>query len=115
MEVKRELRIFEILTDLQRIRIVLLLKQRKLCVCELQSILGLSAPTVSKHLTIMKDLGILSSEKSGKWVNYFIDFENLHSFTRKLIGFIEDNFSDADIFRKDSEKVEKVDRNLICM
>lgn len=64
---------FKALSDPNRLRILLMLKTRKLCVCEITSILELAGSTVSQHLSILKTEGFILEEKEGKWVNYFIN------------------------------------------
>lgn len=53
-----------------RLRILALLRHGPLCVCQLVDILGLSQPTVSKHLSILGAAGLVEDEKRGKWVFY---------------------------------------------
>ena len=49
-----------------------LLQQKTMCVCELQGVLGLAQPTVSKHLKILEEAGLVDYRKDGLWVNYFV-------------------------------------------
>ncbi len=41
-----------------------------MCVCEIKEALGLAQPTVSKHLKVLEDAGLLQSKRDGLWVNY---------------------------------------------
>jgi ArsR family transcriptional regulator len=41
-----------------------------MCVCEIQSALGLAQPTISRHLKVLEDAGLVDSSKDGLWVNY---------------------------------------------
>lgn len=57
--------------DEKRIMILMLLNKREeLCVCEIQALLNLSQPTVSRHLKILEDVGFLESHREGQWVIY---------------------------------------------
>lgn len=47
-----------------------MLQAREMCVCEITAALGLAQPTVSKHLRILEEAGLVRSRKSGQWVNY---------------------------------------------
>jgi ArsR family transcriptional regulator, arsenate/arsenite/antimonite-responsive transcriptional repressor len=58
------------LADPGRLTILKLLEQRELCVCELQAALGLAQPTVSKHLKILEEAGLVGRRKEGLWVNF---------------------------------------------
>ncbi len=55
------------LSDPGRLKIALALKGRSLCVCQLVEMLGLSFPTVSRHLSILEEARLLVSERRGKW------------------------------------------------
>ena len=64
------IRVMKALSDPNRIKAVKMLQQKEMCVCEIQESLGLAQPTVSKHLKILEDAGLVQSKKNGLWVNY---------------------------------------------
>lgn len=53
-----------------RIRILLLLSKREMCVCEIEAALGMPQPTVSHHLGLLEQAGLLDRSKREKWVFY---------------------------------------------
>lgn len=61
------------LSDPNRVKIIKMLEQREMCVCELTAALGLAQPTVSKHLKLLEDAEMVESRKDGSWVNYSLD------------------------------------------
>ena len=63
-------KVMKALSDPNRVRIIKLLQQKTLCVCELRSLLGLAQPTVSKHLKVLEQAGLVGYAKDGLWVNY---------------------------------------------
>lgn len=63
-------RLFDMLGDSNRIRILLLLSQREMCVCEIESALGLSQPTVSHHLSLLEQAELVTRSKRGRWAFY---------------------------------------------
>ena len=67
---KSLIQFFKLLSDETRLRILILLLQEKLCVCELQGLLTLSQPKVSKHLAKLRDVGVVEDEKIDKFVFY---------------------------------------------
>lgn len=67
---KTLIQFFKLLSDETRLRIMMLLLQEKLCVCELQGLLDLSQPKVSKHLAKLRDVGVVEDEKIDKFVFY---------------------------------------------
>ncbi|MDG7011330.1 MAG: helix-turn-helix transcriptional regulator [Nitrososphaerota archaeon] len=56
--------------DSNRMRILLLLSKREMCVCELESALGLPQPTVSHHLGLLEQADLLHRSKKGRFVFY---------------------------------------------
>jgi len=64
------LKVFGALSDENRVRLLFALRQGELCVCQLIALLELSPSTVSKHLSILRDAGLLESRKEGRWVYY---------------------------------------------
>ena len=69
---RKQAKIFQALSDTNRIRILKMLEMRPLCVCEITDVLKLATSTVSKHLSILRDAGFIIDEKEGRWVNYYL-------------------------------------------
>jgi DNA-binding transcriptional ArsR family regulator len=65
-----EVKIFKALSDINRLKIVKLLKEGELCACELTIALSNSQSTVSHHLSVLKNAGLIKERKEGKW-SYF--------------------------------------------
>jgi ArsR family transcriptional regulator len=65
------LQLFKLLADDTRLHLALLLRaQGELCVCELSATLNLSQPKISRHLALLRDSGLLSDRRDGKWIHY---------------------------------------------
>lgn len=58
------------LADTNRVRAVLALRNRELCVCRIIELLQLAPSTVSKHLAILRQAGLIESRKEGRWMHY---------------------------------------------
>lgn len=65
--------LFKVLADETRTRILHLLSERELCVCDLALILEMSLPAVSHHLRLLKIMRLVSFRKEGKQVFYSLD------------------------------------------
>ncbi len=112
---KREhVNVFKALSDPNRIRIMKMLTDRELCMCEVREILDLSNSTVSKHLTILRDAGLLLDSKDGKWVNFRLNNKSEHRFIRSAISLMKNSFDDDEVVQEDLKKVARVDRIKIC-
>ena len=64
--------IFKALGDENRIRILKMLYSGEKCACKLLEELNISQPTLSHHLKILCDVGIITGRKEGKWTHYSI-------------------------------------------
>lgn len=65
-------KIFKALSDPTRLRIILLLLERELCVCELVFILKMEQSRVSHHLRILRDTDLVEDVREGRWIIYRI-------------------------------------------
>jgi ArsR family transcriptional regulator len=111
---REEVNVFKALSDPNRIRIIKMLTERELCMCEVREILGLSNSTVSQHLTILRNAGLLLDSKEGKWVNFRLNNKSESQFIRSVIRLVQDSFDDDETIQKDANTVHQVDRTLIC-
>jgi len=64
--------VFKALGDSNRLRILSMLSERSLCVCEINSVLNISMSTISSHLKILRNAGLVTSEKDGRWIFYSV-------------------------------------------
>jgi ArsR family transcriptional regulator, arsenate/arsenite/antimonite-responsive transcriptional repressor len=71
------------LGDPIRIQLVDVLRKHagKVCVCELVPLFDLSQPTVSHHLKVLRDAGIVGSERRGLWAYYYVNPEALEELS----------------------------------
>lgn len=58
------------LSDEHRVRALMALRRRELCLCQLVELLGLATSTVSKHMTILRQAGLVEGVKQGRWMYY---------------------------------------------
>jgi ArsR family transcriptional regulator, arsenate/arsenite/antimonite-responsive transcriptional repressor len=106
--------IFKALSDPNRIRIIKMLGERELCMCEVREVLKLSNSTVSKHLTVLRDAGLLLDSKDGRWVNFRLNSKTESQFIRSILTVIRNSFDDDETIRDDGKAVHRVDRVKIC-
>lgn len=104
--------VFKALADINRVRILKLLERRKLCVCELAFVLGITQPSVSRHLKRLGKVGLVGSEQDGFWTNYYLRKDNVYG--RVLLRSLKDWLNDEVVVKKDLEKVKKANRRKLC-
>jgi ArsR family transcriptional regulator len=85
-EAERMAGIAKALGDPIRLQLVDVLRKHagKVCVCELVPLFDLSQPTVSHHLKVLRDAGVVDSERRGLWAYYYVKPGALEEFTSWL-------------------------------
>ena len=76
------------LSDANRLQIVELLTRGEQCTCELQEHFHITQPTLTHHMRVLSECGLLRSRREGKWTYYSLDCDTLRAF-REFIAGIE--------------------------
>jgi DNA-binding transcriptional ArsR family regulator len=117
MGMKQALRVFGALSDESRVRMLFALRHRELCVCQLIELLGLSPSTVSKHLSILRDAGLLDSRKEGRWVYYRIADETVFQILGKQALPFFQSLEKSETVKSDDKHLKqilKMDMEDVC-
>lgn len=80
------IRVMKALSDPNRVKMMKMLQQGPLCVCEIKECLGIAQSTASKHLKILEDANLVRSFKDGLWVNYSLSDGSGSPFAASMIG-----------------------------
>jgi ArsR family transcriptional regulator len=107
-------KVMKALSDRNRIKILKLLQQKTMCVCELQGVLGLAQPTVSKHLKILEEAGLVDYYKDGLWVNYFVTNGKNSPYAASLLGNLRHWLNEDPEIVELSRRLPQVNRFDIC-
>ena len=102
------------MSEPNRVKMLKLLQHRELCVCELQALLDLAQPTISKHLKLLDDAGMVESNKDKLWVNYRLatgkDSMYAKTILKNLSGWLKDDPEIANLMLKSLH----VHRDTLC-
>jgi ArsR family transcriptional regulator len=74
------------LSDANRVKLLKMLQHKSMCVCEMQAALQVSQPTVSKHLKLLEDAGLVGFKKDGLWVNYHLTEGSSSPYAASVLG-----------------------------
>jgi len=107
---KLYLNIFKALSDENRLRILLMLKVRPLCVCEIFEVLNIALSTLSSHLKLMKNYGLIEDEKDGRWVIYKL--VNGNNFLKSLLGELEKTLQNNERVAGDRIIISQITREI---
>jgi ArsR family transcriptional regulator len=98
--------IFKALSDFTRLRIVLLLRRRELCVCELMFILRMEQSRVSHHMRVLRDAGIAEDVREGRWITYRLPEAAGPLVESLLSGALRDRIDQSGEAEADARKLE---------
>jgi len=92
---KKILDAFAALSDPTRLRVVCLLLERDLCVCELEFILKMSQSRISHQLRILRDAGLAADSREGQWIIYSIPVRTKKRLRAALEALGADDLAEA--------------------
>lgn len=104
------------LSDPNRVRVLMCLQGGELCVCQIMKLLGLAPSTVSKHMAILHQAGLVDSRKQGRWVYYRLGatrdrlIGGAIRWTRGALAADEQALADA----RAVETVRGIDKHKLC-
>jgi ArsR family transcriptional regulator, arsenate/arsenite/antimonite-responsive transcriptional repressor len=105
------------LADANRVRMVLALRGRELCACQITELFGLAPSTMSKHLSILYQAGLVQSRKDGRWVYYSLPGKEALAPVRQALEWVCDSLGGNDRVTDDAKRLRqllKVDPSKIC-
>jgi len=108
------IRVMRALSDSNRVKVLKMLQERMMCVCELRAALHLAQPTVSRHLKILEEAGLVRREKDGLWVNYSISDGGSSPYAASLLGQLRHWLSEDAGVRSLLENLDSIRREDIC-
>lgn len=115
---KSFVKVMKALSDPNRVKIIKALQQKQMCVCELQAALKLAQPTVSKHLKILEEAGLVDYKvdykKDGLWVNYFLADGKSSPYAASLLGNMRHWLNEDLEIAELSSRLLQVNRFEIC-
>jgi len=83
----RAARLFHALSDEIRLEVIELLREGERCVCDLTEALDIAQPRLSWHLKALKDAGLLSDRREGRWIYYTLERDAIEEAETLLAGF----------------------------
>jgi ArsR family transcriptional regulator len=111
--VEKLLNTFKVLSDETRVRLLVMLYHKKLCVCELCGVLGESQPKVSKHLAKLRDMGFVKDERQEQFIFYYLNMDN--KMLNTILQEIVVNLGEYPTLAKDLQQLEGVEKFIqIC-
>jgi len=104
------IRLFSALSDETRLRLFFALRHGELCVCQLTALLELAPSTISKHLSLLRDAGLLASRKKGRWVYYRMIEHSGFPIIGKNAPALFQSLDNAAQIKRDDKKLKQICR-----
>ncbi len=98
--------IFKLLSDESRLRILMLLEKRELCVCQIMGVLNMSQPLVSRNLSLLAKSGFLAGRREGKLMFYRIK-RNLTKKNLLILSVLKELLKDDRVLLKDFRSLKE--------
>ena len=98
--------------DKNRIRILKLLEKKNLCVCEIAFVLGITQPSVSRHLKKLRKAGLIEAKQDSFWTNYILKPKN--SYASNISPLMRKWLKNDNVIKKDIAKLKKANRVKLC-
>ena len=105
------------LADENRVRLLMTLRDRELCVCQLIEMVGLAPSTVSKHLAILYQAGLVDARKEGRWNYYRLVDEDAPEYVLQAIRWVRNSIAKDKKIVADAKQVKRVckmDKDTLC-
>jgi ArsR family transcriptional regulator, arsenate/arsenite/antimonite-responsive transcriptional repressor len=102
------LNITKALADENRLRMLLALQNGELCVCQITELMGLAMSTVSKHLSLLYQAGLLNARKEGRWMFYSLPSKGAPTAAREAVGWVRRSLAGSERIAEDAKRLKKV-------
>jgi DNA-binding transcriptional ArsR family regulator len=104
------LSITKALSDESRLRALIAVKDGELCLCQIIQVLGLSPATVSKHMNILEQAGLVERTRRGKWRFYRLADKSKSRAVKRALAWILDELRSDPRVTEDARAIRKVRR-----
>ncbi|GAH24355.1 unnamed protein product, partial [marine sediment metagenome] len=95
------LEILKILSDETRLKIVSLLAENELCVCELMEALRMSQSRISNHLRILRNTRIIEAKREGKWIFYSLPRDTMDKVLWEIVQVIVNRIDEEEYLTRE--------------
>jgi ArsR family transcriptional regulator len=96
------------LADETRVRILVALSDGELCVCQITELFGMAPSTVSKHLSILYQAGLVASHKTERWVYYRLPGRTASPIAKTALAWVLKVTRTEDRIYADGEQLKRI-------
>ena len=96
------------LADENRLRMLMGLENGELCVCQITELMGLAMSTVSKHLSVLYQAGLVNARKEGRWMYYSLPAKGAPTVAREAVAWVRRSLDGNERIAQDAKQLKKV-------
>lgn len=96
------------LADETRVRVLMTLTRGELCVCQIVELIGLATSTMSKHMSILRQAGLVESRKEGRWIYYRLADDEAPSAVQGALAWLAETLSRDPQVGRDRQRVATI-------
>jgi len=105
---KEFLNITKAVADESRLRMLMALRKGEVCVCQIAELTGLALSTVSKHLSVLYQAGLVNARKEGRWMYYSLPAKGTAPAAREAIEWVRHSLEGNELIAEDEKRMKKV-------
>ena len=105
--------IFKALAEESRLRIISLIIENDMCVCEIEASLNMTQSNASRHLSVLRQCGILRIYKRAQWAYYGIS-DTFRQEQKELFQYLKVKLKELPTYQKDQQEYEKCREIDVC-
>jgi DNA-binding transcriptional ArsR family regulator len=114
---KALMNITKALADENRIRVLAALQEGELCACQITELFGLAPSTMSKHLSVLYQAGLVESRKEGRWTYFRLANGQAPGMVKQALRWVSQSVAGQPRVRQDAQllkKILKLDPSELC-
>lgn len=105
---KTAVTIAKALADETRLRALMLLADGPLCLCQIVEVLGLAPSTISRHMSILQQAGLVTSRKQGRWMHFAWSNDDSSPEAGQALEWINSTLRNDDHIGRDRQRLQEV-------
>jgi len=113
-QMKDFINVMKAVSDPNRVKILKMLQNKSMCVCEMQEALQIAQPSVSKQLKLLENCGLITSRKDGLWVNYYLTDGSSSPYAAVVLGKLKHWLDDDPEISELLRRLPEIRREEIC-
>ena len=98
------------LSDETRLRLLMALREDELCVCQLIDLLHLAPSTVSKHMALLQQAGLVERRKQGRWHFYRLAENHVSPATQQALAWVAESLAEEPLVCEDEQRLIEIRR-----